>query len=546
MAWPVTPNPDRFDEAFQFFGSRVVMTADFAVALDAKARTEAFWIGNGLQIHEVQSVFNEIQKAIDAGESFEDFRKRVSDKLGDKAHTETVFRNATQRSYNAGRWAQMREPDVLAARPYWMFDAILDSATTQICRDANGTVLPADHPWWDNNVPPRHHRCRSGIRNLRTRDAQRRGIASHGPTEAEFGFGAAPNESDIEALKPDPSRVDPRLVQLTRDKANDTRKPPPKPRKKAKAGPAKKPRKKPAKVARKNLATPQEHYDPAYWAERYREQYGEAAECVGWGRAMYERALDRPFGELAEQAQKLADAGHPLLLPGSLWERRIKQLAETIGTRTTLRGSALIAQAQEHYARVLTQIEHSLSIRAGKFPIEVVNDKSRQAKAFYETMLHESVARPSGYTQYIGTVVRPDGLLEKVDRAFHNAPSKVVALTERSATPVYVHEWAHAIEATDARALARSVSFHEARTKGEKERRLSQLMPSRGYGADETAKPDKYWSPYQGKTYPAPDGSGYHNTEMTAMGYQALNDPLDFGKQDAETTWFMLGQLAGR
>jgi SPP1 gp7 family putative phage head morphogenesis protein len=544
MAWPVTSDPERFDEALRFFQTRVVMTADFAIGLDAKARAEAFWIGTGLQVQEIQSVFNEIQKSIDAGEPFEDFQKRVKDKLGNKAHAETVFRNATQRSYNAGRWAQMRDPDVLAARPYFMFDAILDSSTTPTCRDANGTVLPAEHPWWERNVPPRHHRCRSGIRSLRARDAERRGISTDGPTEATDGFGAAPSEADIGKLQPGPD-TDVRLIDLTRKKANKTRKkkklpPAPPPGVARKRKPKKKPELKPAP-----LQKPTRHYDPDHWEQHYQAQYGASATAVGWGRAMYERALDRPFGELADQAQKLADAGHPLFSQGPLRAERLQQFAAQLGRDTTLRGSALIAQAPEHYTSALAQIEHSLSIKAGKFPIEAINEQARQAKAFYETMLHESVIRPTGYTMQVGTYVRPSGIVETVARSYHSGTEKLIALTETSKPSIYVHEWAHAIEATDARALARSVRFHEARTLGEAEKILAEMFPGKGYGDNETAKPDKYWTAYQGKVYRG-RMEQVSNTEMTAIGYQALSDPLEFGKQDAETTWFMLGQLAGR
>lgn len=75
-----------------------------------------------------------------------------------------------------------------------------------------------------------------------------------------------------------------------------------------------------------------------------------------------------------------------------------------------------------------------------------------------------------------------------------------------------------------------------------------------GYANRETAKPDDYWHAYQGKTYTLPSWDSVkndyvqvrHNTEMSSMGFQAMSNRREILKQDEETTWFMLGQLAGK
>src|SRR5215207_2346988 len=167
MGFAVTAEPQRFPEAADWFIKRVVLTKDEAERLGSEAGRRAFWIGGGLQLQQIQRVFDKINKAVEDGTPFEEWRAQVRKELRNDGHAETVFRNATQRSLNAGRWRQMREPGVLAFRPYWLFDGIEDGRQSPICKKCNGVILPGDHAWWHSHTPLLHHRCRSSIRNLR-------------------------------------------------------------------------------------------------------------------------------------------------------------------------------------------------------------------------------------------------------------------------------------------------------------------------------------------------------------------------------------------
>ena len=54
MAFAVTADPARFDEASAWFRKRVVLTRDEAVRLGDDAGRRAFWIGGGLQLQQIQ------------------------------------------------------------------------------------------------------------------------------------------------------------------------------------------------------------------------------------------------------------------------------------------------------------------------------------------------------------------------------------------------------------------------------------------------------------------------------------------------------------
>lgn len=214
MGWDVTADLDKFEEAIDWFLARTIIPAHQRRRLVERAKPRAFWISGVAQLSVVQDVFDQIRKALDNGEPYQDFKRRVRQQLGsawggdNPPRIETIFRNAVQSSYNAGRFRQMNAPSVARLRPYWMYDAILDSRTSPYCRPIHKTILPADHPFWNTHVPPLHHRCRSSIRALRTEQAEQKGISPNAPpVEPQAGFGRAPDDTlEVPAeLRPAPS-----------------------------------------------------------------------------------------------------------------------------------------------------------------------------------------------------------------------------------------------------------------------------------------------------------------------------------------------------
>jgi SPP1 gp7 family putative phage head morphogenesis protein len=490
MAWAVSADFSRFEEAIQWFLQRVVLSSDEAAQVDDDTRQRSFWIGGGLQLQAIQNVFDHIAKSLKNGEPFEDFKKRVKDILSDPAHTETVFRNAVQRSYNAGRYQQMKAPDVARFRPYWMFDAVLDSRTSTICTVRDKTILPQDNQWWASNIPPLHHRCRSGIRSLRKAEAERRGINNVPPlTPATPGWGTAPDAMPV--WKPNPAKTDPELLRTLQQKQQ---KPPPPP------------------------ASKPEH-DPKFWRDQY-AHLGEAAHPAAWGRAAQERGLDRSGAEVVAEAQRLRDGGHPLFAgqDGADLLAKLKALPPN----RPIRGGA--GSDLQGIAAVL---EHTRSIT----PTTGTPNKKLPlgAQRFYK--LTSAVEQPNWDVRY-----RPG-------RAGASPKLRTIFISHSGDVENGVHEWAHATESETPKALARSLAFLKARTQGEAARRLLDLEPGRAYRPEELARKDGFIHPYVGKDY------GNSATEVTSMGYQWLASPIDLDKLalgDPEMLHFLLGQLAGQ
>lgn len=223
MSWAVTADPDRFDEAVDWFDDRFPLTEALKERLGEFAGPRAWTVAGVAQLDIILDVFVSLQRAIEAGTTLADWKREVRDKLErswgrkDSARLETIFRTNVQTAYNRGRWLQMKDPAVAEARPFWMYDAILDGRTTTICSARNKTVLPQDDSWWDSNVPPLHHRCRSSLRALTREQAKRRGISPSPPDaeEPDEGFGTAPEEDE---WRPDPSKYPPELWAIFEQK----------------------------------------------------------------------------------------------------------------------------------------------------------------------------------------------------------------------------------------------------------------------------------------------------------------------------------------
>jgi SPP1 gp7 family putative phage head morphogenesis protein len=181
MAINAKTKPDDADEAVAWFKAKAKVGRGTWRALDAAARARAFNVAGLTSARAVDSVYKALEKAVAEGTPYKDFAKAVkADVEADwgkpnAALLETVFRNHVAASYAAGRLARLREPGALERRPFRLYSAVLDPATTPVCRSRHGVLLPADDPWWQENEAPLHHRCRAQVVSLSKALARARG-----------------------------------------------------------------------------------------------------------------------------------------------------------------------------------------------------------------------------------------------------------------------------------------------------------------------------------------------------------------------------------
>jgi SPP1 gp7 family putative phage head morphogenesis protein len=224
VAPPEPPaDPDRFDEAIRAFRRLIPVTeAELANLIEAE-RARAFWVAGVTEARLVQEVVDAIDRAIANGTTLDTFKDEVGGRLAeawggdDPARLETVFRTNVMTAYNAGRQEVFADPEVRKARPYLRFDAVGDSRTSDICDALDGTVLPADDPFWRTHSPPLHHQCRSILTPLTAEEAGEEGVGrpeTKGATPEE-GFG---RPADPENWEPDIAGFDPEIRKVLKDR----------------------------------------------------------------------------------------------------------------------------------------------------------------------------------------------------------------------------------------------------------------------------------------------------------------------------------------
>jgi SPP1 gp7 family putative phage head morphogenesis protein len=196
---PIRKPPLEFEEAVRWLRQRVPILDDEFYALDAQAKRKAFTVSGVAQLDLVNDIMRDLENAVSHGVPLNEFKAAVQQKLmaawGGTVkrpghRIETIYRTNTQLAYGAGRYAQLTNPDALKVRPVWVYDAVLDSRTTETCRERHGITKLASDEWWNTNYPPLHHRCRSGVRAIRSGGAElTENIPDSDPNE---GFGLTP------------------------------------------------------------------------------------------------------------------------------------------------------------------------------------------------------------------------------------------------------------------------------------------------------------------------------------------------------------------
>lgn len=168
-------------EAQKFWRDKVMLSPKEFKALADEAKAKAFAVSGIAKGEELATVFAALQRAIDQGISFDQFKKECGDIFERRGWTgkrawrvDNIFRTNIQTAYNVGRYKQLQEDkDVL---PYWMYSAVNDSRTRPEHLAMNGRTWPADHPVWNTWYPPNGYRCRCSVIALTATQVKNRGV----------------------------------------------------------------------------------------------------------------------------------------------------------------------------------------------------------------------------------------------------------------------------------------------------------------------------------------------------------------------------------
>lgn len=180
VSYVEAPNTDLLNDLLGLGFDDAVSSMLEAVPEIARTQTEitdvyrrgGFSLVKAADLATVTKVQQLIATATAKGEPIEDVEAAMAvlDETFTRSYSELVFRNATSRSYAAGRMRQARRmPGVVGL----LFMATRDADVRPHHLAADGMVAPVDHSVWDELSPPLGHNCRCSPRLITRLEAER-------------------------------------------------------------------------------------------------------------------------------------------------------------------------------------------------------------------------------------------------------------------------------------------------------------------------------------------------------------------------------------
>ncbi len=169
---------------------------------DERVARYAAQVGRCAQLAALDAVLDVLRRGERDDLDFEATREAAIEKIerewlsADASKTALIVDNACRRAMNAGRLGELIKAK--AARPFWLFSAVLDDVTSDTCFDCDMTVLAVGHSWWKTHIPLLHFSCRSAICSLTAAQAKAIGVTKSPPTvEVEDGYGTMDDLLDV-------------------------------------------------------------------------------------------------------------------------------------------------------------------------------------------------------------------------------------------------------------------------------------------------------------------------------------------------------------
>ncbi|MCW5223511.1 hypothetical protein D5041_07855 [Verminephrobacter aporrectodeae subsp. tuberculatae] len=186
-----------FAEQAAFFRNKLNLPSERWDDMLREQHDRAFVVAGAMKADLVADLRDAIGQAIDQGKSIQWFRGEFertvrrhgwtgwtgeATRRGVAWRTHVIYATNLRTSYQAGRWAQMTDPQVMAARPYWRYVHRSIEHPRLAHKAWHDTVLPAGDPWFNTHYPPNGWGCKCSIETLNERGLQR--LGKTGPDRA--------------------------------------------------------------------------------------------------------------------------------------------------------------------------------------------------------------------------------------------------------------------------------------------------------------------------------------------------------------------------
>lgn len=170
-----------FAEQVAFFRRKVNLPTERWDDIREAAHDRAFVVAGAMKADLLEDLRRAVDKAVAEGTTLrtfrQDFREIVARRgwtgwtgegtpEGEAWRTRVIYETNLRTSYAAGRRAQLTDPTVREALPYWRYvhsGLARDPRPDHLAWSDAGLTLPADHPFWDTHYPPNGWGCRCRV-----------------------------------------------------------------------------------------------------------------------------------------------------------------------------------------------------------------------------------------------------------------------------------------------------------------------------------------------------------------------------------------------
>lgn len=181
-----------FAEAIEFFRRKIDLPTETWRDIERAAHDRAFVVAGATRADLLADLRAAVDSAIADGTTLADFRARFEEIVARRGwtgwtgedsaagrawRTRVIYQTNIRTSYAAGRWRQLKDPALLAVRPYWRYvhnDLVTHPRQQHKAWGDARLTLPHDHPFWDTHYPPSGWGCRCRV------------VASRGPEDGDM------------------------------------------------------------------------------------------------------------------------------------------------------------------------------------------------------------------------------------------------------------------------------------------------------------------------------------------------------------------------
>ena len=183
-----------FRQAQDFLRQKVSLPTNAWTDTLHQAHDRAFVVAGADSVALVEDLRAALDDALDGGGGLKGFRERFDAIVlkhgwdyrgGRNWRTRVIFETNLRTAHQAGRLKQMRDPDVVAVRPFWQYV----HAVTRVPKTPrkehkalDGRVLRHDDPAWERIYPPNGWMCSCGVNTLSAAGLKRLGKDGPDPT----------------------------------------------------------------------------------------------------------------------------------------------------------------------------------------------------------------------------------------------------------------------------------------------------------------------------------------------------------------------------